>query len=461
MPQIRNSSIDRLKVSLAKLKTRRAWFELSWRIALLLLPWQTRWFYDQNLAGWPWEQGRWSVYFVWLPMLATLYLGWHYRENLVGKKPKIIVAIAAVILLLVNVVAVAFGTDSAISHLKIVAVAQWWIEVALLVGFFFILWSTKTARQKVLVWFVLSLLPVVGLSYLQFLMQKVIGSKWLGMAAHDSRWPGVSVVEYGEFRWLRVYGSMPHPNIWGGWLAVGILAAVSVAHEAAEKRTALFWSCAAAAISGALVLTFSRTAFLAAACGTTILAIFFFVRRKADAAAFQFGMLAFCLVSLVAGIVAFSQREVIMSRVQDLGRLETKSLEQRGESMADGLEILKHHLFFGSGVNAEQADIAADWAKKQNTTREELRLPEPIESPHNSFLLLLVDFGIFGSLVIGALCVFLLFRKKGIAGLPFLVALVLLLWFDHYGISYWSGISLVAFTLYIYLAQDPDQALQV
>lgn len=51
------------------------WFAIAWRVTILALPWQTRWFLDAQLAGWPWEQGRVSFYLSWIPLLLTIGLG--------------------------------------------------------------------------------------------------------------------------------------------------------------------------------------------------------------------------------------------------------------------------------------------------------------------------------------------------------------------------------------------------
>ncbi|MDQ7815235.1 MAG: O-antigen ligase family protein [Patescibacteria group bacterium] len=449
MPQIRGSTMNFVQVSLSKLRERRTWFELAWRFAFLVLPWQTRWFHEQGLAGWPWEQGRWSFYLAWLPMIAAIFLGRRFHERKVSRRKKRALMAVLVLLFVVNVFGVASGADDGAVRLKAIAATQWWFEAIILSGFFFTLWGVRVVGEKVLGWFVISLLPVVGLSYVQFLMQKVVGSKWLGIALHDPRELGVSVVEFGEFRLLRIYGSMPHPNIWGGWLAFGILAAAYSAFISAGKKAALFWAVSSALIAGVLVLTFSRAAYLSAAIGTGLMAGVFFARRKFDATAFQFGMLALCLAVLVAGVVSFSQREAILSRTQEQGRLEEKSLSQRGESLEQGFSVLKRHLLFGSGANAEQIDVAIVLAAGQGKKYTELRLREPIESPHNAFLLLLVDFGIVGSLLIAGLSVLLFYRKIELADLPFLACLVVVLWFDHYGISYWSGLSLMALGVFL------------
>ena len=47
-------------------------FTWLWRVALLLLPWQIRWFVGVELVGWPWEQGALSVYASLIPLIGTV-----------------------------------------------------------------------------------------------------------------------------------------------------------------------------------------------------------------------------------------------------------------------------------------------------------------------------------------------------------------------------------------------------
>src|SRR5690349_15713914 len=54
--------------------TRRL-FEASWRLALLFLPWQTRWFLEgPSVNGFPWENGRISLYLSWIPLIVTIMI---------------------------------------------------------------------------------------------------------------------------------------------------------------------------------------------------------------------------------------------------------------------------------------------------------------------------------------------------------------------------------------------------
>ena len=62
---------------------------------------------------------------------------------------------------------------------------------------------------------------IIGI--LQFTFQKTISSKWLGMALQEASVSGTSVVETTTNRFLRAYGSLPHPNILAGFLVIGFI----------------------------------------------------------------------------------------------------------------------------------------------------------------------------------------------------------------------------------------------
>ncbi|MFA4954299.1 MAG: O-antigen ligase family protein [Patescibacteria group bacterium] len=410
-------------------------FEISWRAAILVLPWQTRWYRPAELGGWPWEQGSLVVYAAWIPILATILFGFTPRRD----KRLVLPAILALLL-----IAAGFSTGAPWQPMLV-----WWVQILLLGFFVWTLFDKKVAVRKLLFWFVTSLLAPTLLGAYQFAQQKAFAASWLGLAAHDPRELGVSVVEWSEFRLLRVYGSFPHPNIFGGWLAAGILAAVHAAGSAQDRFRAYAYALAAAVFSGVLILTFSRSAMLAAALSLAVLGTRSFLHRKSAETNFSFVVLALVCAVLGAGLIGITQLEPLTTRVKAQDRLELISQAERQSSLAEGWEMFKRRPVLGTGANAELF-FMAQTARKNSQGK----LNAPLESPHDFFLLLLVDFGFVGSLVFILLSVLSL--RQLTPRLEFFSWLLPLALFDHYVWSYWSGLALLALVLLLFSRSAPS-----
>lgn len=64
------------------------------------------------------------------------------------------------------------------------------------------------------------------LAIMQFMFQSTYFNKWFGLAYHDITIAGNSVVTTVSDKLLRPYGTLPHPNILGGFLAVAAIIAL-------------------------------------------------------------------------------------------------------------------------------------------------------------------------------------------------------------------------------------------
>lgn len=109
------------------------------------------------------------------------------------------------------------------------------------------------------------------ITILQMVAQSSLGLSWLDELRFDIDRPGVSILQASGQTIVRPYGFMPHPNLLGGSLLAGWLAAATwLLHDDARRR----WLGTLGVMLGfgALLLTFSRGAWLGlAAAGFTLL----------------------------------------------------------------------------------------------------------------------------------------------------------------------------------------------
>lgn len=424
-------------------------FEIAWRLAVLVLPWQTRWFSDAALGGWPWEQGRWSVYVSWVLLVGACALAPRWEGWNVFSQAKKNFAFLLGGLVMVTVFALYLNP---LWHLRFPAVAQWWIQMILIFAFSWTLWHARVSSASFVTMFVFSLLPHVAIGFWQYAIQYVAPIKWLGIAAQDPRNLGVSVVEAGFFRNLRIYGGFPHPNIFGGWLALGVVFSTWLAARSETKRRAIGWSVVTAIYAVALLLTFARGAWIAAFFGILLLALGIFRKQTGS---LQFAVLAIFSSVFLTGVVGYTQRHLLVARVQLAERIEQKSFDVRKQSLVDGWKLFLERPLFGSGPNAELLDLVSRKLRPGS-----VRLIEPIQPPHSVYLWFLVDFSVVGLAVIAISATRRLrYLKKAPISFWILGPLGVLALFDHYLISSWAGQTLAACALLVlFLPQTRTQA---
>lgn len=400
-----------------------AWLrDWSWRIAILALPWQTRWFQEGPMAGGlPWEQGRPSFFLVWIPMIITIFIACADFKQHPDERDEIQVTdwmLFAGILLL--------GLPAFVSiHAQ--ASWQWLTQIILLVFFGWSLQQLKAKPREVMAWAVGSLVPHAVLGLWQFVSQSVVGSKWLGISAQNPLTLGVSIVEAAGQRVLRAYGGFPHPNIFGGWLAFGLVATLYLAKDTVKRYERILLCITASLFSVVLVFTFSRSAWIAAVLG--ISATFFVLWRQSKTAVekWRFGFLTILIVAS-ASLVAFSIRDLIFIRALPTTRLETKSVDERQSAIANAWSLVREERLLGQGQNT--AILALDRAGKG------------IVPPHFIPLLVLLETGWIGVLGVVLLMARWLMKARGASFVPLMTAVPLVL-LDHYLWSIWAGQALL------------------
>lgn len=426
----------------------RQTFPLVWRATVLLLPWQTRWFAEgPKLAGFPWEEGRISIYASQLAIAGVFVLSsWAstqtWQEQMMAIRSGLHKWGKAWSIALVFIVL------SFITTRSLRATLEWWLEVASLALLFWVLRS-HIQRDELVFWFVLSLVPEALLAIWQAHVQEVKGVVGLGIASQQPIDLGVAVIERTTHRWLRAYAGFPHPNIFGGWIAFGSLSIIqSLQTNFAKRAKRIFYYIVLCLFSSALIFSYSRSAWMALSLALSFQLFHWLksddhVQRKVLRIAFV-GMFCAALASIAV------RPGLVLSRTQTHTRLEQKSLSERAQGVANGWRVLRASPLTGSGPGT----IALAISETDQNTGKAITIPIV---PHVVPLLALAEMGIFG-LVVACCCVWTLgkayltrIRQKDLslhyALASFLVFLLPLLFLDHYLWSYWSGKALFGLVL--------------
>jgi len=400
---------------------------------LFLLPWQTRWiFHESVLLGQTFEYGKLSIYLV----EVLLLFAWLVRgkillptqiKNLILNKWAILFFISLFFSLIFSVAPL----------ISLVFLFHLFFAILIL----FLLLDERLSFNTILLSFVLGLVIPSFLGIFQTVTGTSPASTLFGLSIKEAIATGISVIEAGGVRLLRAYGSFPHPNIFGGYLAIGLLFLFFLFLKTTRQRLKIILVLLTIILASSLFLTFSRSAWLVFILG---LIVMFFLnlseRKYLIRKTWSFFLSGFLVIlSLVFIFYPF-----ITTRLEGQSRLEQKSIEERFGGYQMFYQILSKYPLFGTGPGAYTLALA----------KEQPDLPAWSYQPvHNSFILFLAETGIISSLV---LFLFILsffknrqvFRIKQLTFvLPMIIFIFTLSLFDHYLWSLWPGIGLLAVLL--------------
>lgn len=277
-----------------------------------------------------------------------------------------------------------------------------------------------------------SIAPIM-LGLFQWFTQTTFSSTLFGLTEHIVSNPGSSIVASDTIgRWLRAYGSFPHPNIFGGYLvcilAFTFLYSWSVQKMREKIGLLVIHTCAAFT----LFATVSRSAI----CAYILLCVGFLLYALQHKIRNIF-LLITCsvLIGLVFGIV---YRDIIYTRSIPVSISETRSLAERQEGMGIAWELhrLKPLFGFGGGM------FIRAWHEYEPTLSGFLYQPV-----HIVLLVALVEYGYVGVLLLlvsSILFILLGIHRSGSMKIVFVVSGILpfifISFFDHYAITLYPGI---------------------
>lgn len=270
----------------------------------------------------------------------------------------------------------------------------------------------------------------------QFLSQSTFASTLLGMSAHEVAAAGTSVLKGWHIRFLRAYGTLPHPNMLGGFLAVMLVMLVARFEvwikESGSRLAKGAGAFAAILILFGLTVTFSRAAWLGAALSLGLIAIVAYKKRMiltlqlisflVIGAAVFFGLFH-DLVSLRFDSVAIEQERSVSERVQSLE--DVKQVINQGKS--------RKHMLIGTGIGNSTAVAIRIMPQRPVWT---------VQPAHNVLVLVFAELGVIG-LVLFVVFIGSLFVSPGtfagkMAVLVLLPSFLLdhFLWTSHFGLLF-------------------------
>lgn len=213
---------------------------------------------------------------------------------------------------------------------------------------------------------------------------ELLNMEWPGSLEPSMRGASVVQLENG-LRILRAYGTLPHPNILGGFILIALLgpASLFIADRRRNYPALILFSFGIVLA----ILTFSRSAWLGlfVFLGLLALRIKHLDRSKI--------ILMVSTMALTAALAVLPLQDFIFTRI-GAPTVETETISTVGRSWMtqQALDVIREHPLTGLGIGSfviNVADTAVDGA--------------PIEPVHNIFLLATAELGAAGLIVIVAL----------------------------------------------------------
>jgi len=402
---------------------------------LFLLPWQTRLIVKEGiLNGGHWEWGTVSLYgldivFILLAILFCFKNLTYFKndEDKCLMPTKMFSLVVGFVVF--TLISIFWAKDSSLAF-------YWWLRILQGAILFFLIQKIDFSLLKAGLSLAFAGLIQFILTAYQFVSQEMFSSKWLGVASQGLLQPGTSIVETTEGRILRVYGSLPHPNIFAGFLIFLIFilfVLYSYAKKSWQRNFVLFSSLL---ITISLFLTYSRAAWIALILNIILLGISIF---KKSAVKFRQPFFEFFGLVLVV-IIVFSSISLrdLMVRVEGSGRLETRSLNERVLNFQRGEKIIQENPLFGVGVGNYTLALFEKYPHLSSWDYQ------PIA---NIYLLVLVEMGLIGFFLFLLMFGFTFLRFGFNIYSPILVSLLVIGFFDHWLFSLPFGIILLWLSL--------------
>jgi O-antigen ligase len=251
----------------------------------------------------------------------------------------------------------------------------------------------------------------------QFLYQTAPASTLLGMSAHEAWTAGTSVLKLEDGRFLRAYGSFPHPNVLGAFLSVILV--IGIGYRVFQTRikdagckmqccpSFILYHAPLILILLTLILTFSRAAWLGAALGIAFLAIHFFHQTKSKCIIiprpwnYDTFFKTMFVLGIATAVFVFVLRDQVFPRFDVATIVGEGSVSERAASLEDARALI---------VANPIAGVGAGNFTKAVMESEPARSVWSVQPAHDVFVLVWAELGVVG-LVLLTLFVFSIARQ--------------------------------------------------
>lgn len=439
--------------------TPKQWLEWLLPLYVLLLPWQARWIITPFSSDAP-RYGDLSMYAT-DALFFALVACWFFYLRAERQKPHgdwrrlrpVIIPVLAVMTYIV--ISLLWTPEQIVGREQMFRLSQG-VLVAMMLA------SGAVSRERLFLALALGGAVQGVFAVAQFFMQMVPASTLLGMAAQAPEQLGVSVVEYGDQRWLRAYGTLPHPNMLGAFCAAAFLASASLYWRGyelllrerpvslARAYTSIGWVCAIFSYFGVL-FSFSRNAWLAlGAAAVAMIAMVCASKRDAvQYAAIAAGKLAgLCVLLLLFFSAIFGP--LWWQRASDETRLAQQSVNERAMLREQANQLSSQAPFFGHGAGAYLPVLVKTYPEQPAYAYQ------PV---HSAWRMLRVELGwagLFLAIAAVAALAWVFVRERSYAGAAFTTMWLVSSQFDHFWYSLPFGILLAATLLSLPLAKSEE-----
>lgn len=309
----------------------------------------------------------------------------------------------------------------------------WSLRVVEMVGLVWLIYKGVLEIDTVVKYLFIAFFIQFLIGFLQYLLQSDLGLRFLGESKLGGDILNVAKVNLSGEKILRAYGTLPHANIFGAVIFVGLALAI----QRVWKK--YWWKYVTLIIffSLGLLISFSRSAWLA-------LAGFLLVIFAQNSIRINWKQLAVGAALLIFVLVAFNLQKVIWARFMDIS---LQAFDERGLYAGLALQLFQEHPV-GIGIG--------NFVLMMGGVGSAVLSPWLFQPVHNLFLLLLVETGMQGMLVFIGLVISLIvlifssmkrlvkhqiFYWSSYIGI--MVGLMVLASFDHYLWTSFQGMTVM------------------